>query len=208
MNYLAHAFLSSEDNYILTGNIVTDMIKGNLRKEVNPIFSKGIELHHAIDLYTDSHPIVKEIIGLIQPRFYKYSPVVNDIYMDYLLVKHWSEFSDIKVEEFIESVFLRLTQVIELLPKPIFDRIYNMIHHKWLLTYRTIEGIEYVFERMKYRLTIKEIFYKAGEWLADNASSYEGRFIEFMHEIVEFSRHWELQRLSEINKEALTNDLN
>jgi acyl carrier protein phosphodiesterase len=204
MNYLAHAFLSSEDNYILTGNIVTDMIKGNLRKEMNPIFSKGIELHHAIDRFTDSHPIVKEMIRLIHPRFHKYSPVVNDIYMDYLLVKNWSKYSSVKVEDFIESVFLRLTQVIELLPKAIYDRIYNMIQHKWLLTYRTVEGIEYVFERMKYRLTNKEIFYKAVEWLEANTSSYEESFIEFMPEIVEFSRNWELQGISNINKDILS----
>ena len=60
MNYLAHAFLSPNDPHILTGNVVTDMLKGPVRNEIDIRFlSSGI---YFLDLQTEQGIIVKKFI--------------------------------------------------------------------------------------------------------------------------------------------------
>ena len=56
MNFLAHIYLSGEDEGLTIGNFIADSIKGkkylNFKKEIQ----KGILLHRSIDTFTDQHP--------------------------------------------------------------------------------------------------------------------------------------------------------
>ena len=59
MNYLAHAYLSFNNPEILTGNMISDFIKGNKKLNYISGIQKGIMLHRAIDEFTDNHPATK-----------------------------------------------------------------------------------------------------------------------------------------------------
>ena len=64
MNYLAHAYLSFGHKEVLTGNMISDFVKGKARFQYPEGIQKGIMLHRAIDDFTDTHPataIAKEI---------------------------------------------------------------------------------------------------------------------------------------------------
>jgi len=53
MNYLAHVFLSGDNEEIVIGNFIGDYVKGiNFRKYSDSI-KKGILLHRDIDVFTD-----------------------------------------------------------------------------------------------------------------------------------------------------------
>ena len=56
MNYLAHIFLSGSNRKVQLGNFVGDAVKGSSYKNYPPDIAKGIQLHRAIDDYTDRHP--------------------------------------------------------------------------------------------------------------------------------------------------------
>lgn len=58
MNYLAHIFLSGSNRKVQLGNFVGDAVKGSSYKNYPPDIAKGIQLHRAIDDYTDRHPAV------------------------------------------------------------------------------------------------------------------------------------------------------
>ena len=60
MNFLAHLYLSGNDENIMIGNFIGDHVKGNnfLKYDESIIF--GIKLHRMIDAFTDSHPLVEE----------------------------------------------------------------------------------------------------------------------------------------------------
>jgi acyl carrier protein phosphodiesterase len=57
MNFLAHAFLSFNDKDLLTGNMISDFVKGKKRYDYPISIQKGITLHRAIDEFTDCHPV-------------------------------------------------------------------------------------------------------------------------------------------------------
>ncbi|RMD76175.1 MAG: DUF479 domain-containing protein, partial [Lentisphaerae bacterium] len=84
MNFLAHAVLSpSENPQIRLGNLMTDRLRklplAHAHRQYPPFFQLGIQLHHAIDEFTDNHGIVREIIAHFRPVFGHYAGVVSDI---------------------------------------------------------------------------------------------------------------------------------
>ena len=60
MNFLAHIYLSGDNDLITIGNFMADGIKGKRYLKFPPDIQKGIILHRAIDTFTDAHPIVKK----------------------------------------------------------------------------------------------------------------------------------------------------
>lgn len=184
MNYLAHTFLSPDDPFILTGNVVTDLLKGDLRREVDERFASGIRLHREIDRFTDAHEAVQRLKHALHDRFHKYAPVVSDIYMDHLLVLHWERFSDLSLDRFVRNVYERMYRVIGFLPEDTFRRIRNMIDHNWLYAYLTYESVDEVFQRMNYKVSDKSILIGAGTWLRDNLERCEAPFLEFFPQLV------------------------
>ena len=69
MNYLAHIFLSGPNRKVQLGNFVGDAVKGSSYKNYPSDIAKGIQLHRAIDDYTDHHPAVCEVVHRLQPEF-------------------------------------------------------------------------------------------------------------------------------------------
>jgi acyl carrier protein phosphodiesterase len=57
VNYLAHAYLSFDDPEVLTGNMISDFVKGKKKYGYPPRILAGIDLHRAIDEFTDDHPV-------------------------------------------------------------------------------------------------------------------------------------------------------
>ena len=53
MNYLAHAYLSFNDQEILTGNMISDFVKGKKKFDYPSRIQAGINLHRLIDNFTD-----------------------------------------------------------------------------------------------------------------------------------------------------------
>ena len=60
MNYLAHIYLSRDDELISIGNFMADHVKGNKYKLYAPDLQKGILLHRHIDSFTDAHELVRK----------------------------------------------------------------------------------------------------------------------------------------------------
>ena len=60
MNYLAHIYLSGEDEDLMIGNFIADSVRGNQLADFPEGVRKGIVLHRKIDSYTDRHPVVTE----------------------------------------------------------------------------------------------------------------------------------------------------
>ena len=85
MNYLAHAYLSFNEPGILTGNMISDFVKGRKKFDYPPQIKKGIELHHAIDEFTDNHPATKQAKEFFRSDYRLYSGAFVDIVYDHFL---------------------------------------------------------------------------------------------------------------------------
>ncbi len=85
MNYLAHAYLSFGDSNVLVGNMISDFIKGKKQYDYPLAIQHGIQLHRAIDSFTDAHPATKNIAAIFKPRYRLYGGAFADIVYDHYL---------------------------------------------------------------------------------------------------------------------------
>jgi len=105
MNFLAHLYLSGDDSEIIIGNFIADHVKGNASALFTPGIRRGIQLHRAIDTYTDTHPEVLKQILLLRHPFRKYAGVVLDMYYDHFLAKEWSDWCNEPLSDFSSRMY-------------------------------------------------------------------------------------------------------
>ena len=85
VNYLAHAYLSFQKPEVLTGNLISDFVKGRQKLDFPPGIQAGISLHRAIDGFTDSHPVTRRAKSFFRPDYRLYSGPLIDIAYDHFL---------------------------------------------------------------------------------------------------------------------------
>src|SRR5262250_3396363 len=105
MNYLAHAYLSFNDDQTLVGNMVSDFVKGKKKFDFTEGIQKGITLHRAIDTFTDSHEATKLAKEIFRPSYRLYSGAFVDVAYDHFLATDLNEFTDQTLEEFSANVY-------------------------------------------------------------------------------------------------------
>jgi acyl carrier protein phosphodiesterase len=83
MNYLAHAYLSFGHPGILTGNMISDFVKGKKKFDYPSEVQQGIALHRAIDQFTDTHEATREAKQVFRPAYRLYSGAFVDVVYDH-----------------------------------------------------------------------------------------------------------------------------
>ena len=142
MNYLAHAYLSFNRPGILTGNMISDFVKGRKKFDYPEEIQQGIALHRAIDHFTDTHVATKEAKDIFRPAYRLYSGAVVDVVYDHFLATDENEFSEASLEIFTINTFNRLDQYVNCFPEK-FSMMYPyMKAQNWLFNYRHKAGIE------------------------------------------------------------------
>jgi len=148
MNFLAHIFLSGDDDDLKFGNFIGDWIKGKKFKKYSSAVQKGIILHRHIDSYTDSHPIVHKSIVRLRPAYGKYAGVAVDILYDHFLAANWSDYLSESLESYINKFHKLILNRFVKLPKKARRFAYPFIGNKRLLCYKDLHCIEDVFNKM------------------------------------------------------------
>lgn len=85
MNYLAHATLSFGVPHVLVGNMISDFVKGGQKLGYAASVQKGIELHRAIDGFTDDHPATARAKQFFRADYRLYSGPIVDVLYDHFL---------------------------------------------------------------------------------------------------------------------------
>ncbi len=155
MNYLAHAFLSTDDPYEMMGNIWGDLLRPKDYPTLHPHLLEGIKRHRFIDTYTDQHAAVSRIIHLIRPFQGKYTPVVTDVLMDYMLSKFWHQFQRRSLEDFCQEKYDQVANHLFLLPESLHPRINRMISHRWLESCKNKERMEQTLKMLSRRASFE-----------------------------------------------------
>ena len=83
MNFLAHIYLSGDDDGVIIGNFIADGIKGSKYKNFPDSIQKGILLHRGIDTFTDRHPIVRQSTARLHTKYSHYSGIIVDIMQEH-----------------------------------------------------------------------------------------------------------------------------
>ena len=183
MNYLAHLFLSCQDDDLLIGNFIADSIRNKEVATYHPAIQQGIRLHRKIDSYTDNHPIVRQSTRRLHPYHHKYAPVVIDVFFDNLLVNNWALYTDESLPDFAQRMYQTLIDRQSDLPLKMQKYVPNMIANDWLQKYGTMEGMQYTFERMDKRAKFKSNFSNAVSHLQKDYDLYNEAFNLFFPDV-------------------------
>ncbi|MGN6604339.1 MAG: ACP phosphodiesterase [Ginsengibacter sp.] len=142
MNYLAHAYLSFNDSFLLTGNMISDFVKGKKKFEYPLAIQKGIALHRAIDEFTDFHPVISKAKELFREEYRLYSAPLVDIVFDHFLAVDTEQFSEHNaLKLFAEKTYQQLLENTFHFPES-FQRIFPYMRSQdWLYGYSFKEGI-------------------------------------------------------------------
>jgi acyl carrier protein phosphodiesterase len=151
MNFLAHIYLSGDNDLIKIGNFMADGIRGKQFEHFPSDVQKGIILHRFIDTYTDAHPLFRQSTKRLHTNYHHYSGVIVDILYDHFLAKNWSSYSDEKLEDFINRFYNSLYLYYDILSEKTKSIMPYMIEKNWLLSYRTVEGIHQILGQMDRR---------------------------------------------------------
>jgi|SRR5690606_32847964 len=188
MNYLAHAYLSGDNDYVLVGNMMGDAIKGNgfLEDGFFPTdIIKGIRLHRFIDDFTDNHPLCLEGKKRLWSRYRHYSGVLTDMYYDHILAFYWERYSKHQLSDFAQTVYSTLEDKWEWLPERTQHMVTYMKRYDWLSSYSSIDGISRALGGLSRRTTHKSGLETGANELMAYFDDYEREFHEFFNEIRE-----------------------
>jgi acyl carrier protein phosphodiesterase len=191
LNFLAHIYLSGDNDDIKIGNFLGDFVKGRLNKLTNAQYSegviKGMALHREIDFFTDNHTIVRQSIDRLQPKYHKFSGIVIDMFYDHVLAKNFHQYSTISLGEYAENFYELLEKRKAEIPEPMERMVKSMVTRNWLLGYKSYEGIEWALTGISKRLSFESGIENATEELRKDYDLYEAEFQLFFPEIIKNS---------------------
>lgn len=189
MNFLAHIYLSGENEGITIGNFIADGIKGKQYKKYPLQIQKGILLHRGIDSFTDQHPTVRKSTKRLHENYGHYSGVIVDILYDHFLAKNWKIYHSQPLDEYVGEFYEMLRKYFEILPTRIQRMMPYMIADNWLLSYATVEGISNILTQMNRRTKERSKMNLAVIELEQYYTEFETEFTCFFEELKTFSKN-------------------
>jgi acyl carrier protein phosphodiesterase len=213
MNHLAHFVLSGGDADLAVGNFVADFITNRQLPTFTEGVQRGIWLHREIDAFTDAHPVVKQSTKRLHPFHHKYSPVIVDVYYDFLLSKNWHKFSEFDIKDlalktegqptdaalnsansnnntpsvslpiFVKNAYNLLNTRILELPERLQTFLPRMIADDFLMKPTTFKGLEKSFERIEKHAAFPGNFGNAAGHLEEFLEEFDAEFCAFFPDL-------------------------
>ena len=188
MNFLAHIYLSGDNEMITIGNFMADGVKGKKYLNYPREIQIGILLHREIDTFTDHHPTVRKSTKRLHKKYSHYASVIVDILYDHFLAKNWDSYSKIPLEEYVEDFYDTLEDHYEILPERIKELMPYMVSNNWLVSYASIEGIGKILDGMNRRTKNRSKMNQAVGELQEFYQEFEDEFTLFFDELMAFSQ--------------------
>lgn len=186
MNFLAHCFLSCNEEERLVGNFLADYIGNSPLDDYPAGIEEGVILHRKIDSYTDQHPEVLKGVRRLYGAHHKYAPVVVDILYDYMLAYNWSRYSDQSLDEFAKNTYASLEKYLPYMPARLKRSLPLMIADNWLMNYGTKEGLRFTFGKLQQRVSKPEHLAGAVDSLERDFELLDVEFNLFFPDIIRY----------------------
>ena len=183
MNFLAHIYLSGDNDLVKIGNFMADSIRGHSYDVYPEEIQKGIMLHRSIDSFTDMHPIYRQSKHRLHEKYGHYSGVIMDIFYDHFLAKNWSTYSDVKLEVYADTFYHLLKEHYEILTDKVKSMIPYMFARNWLVSYATIDGLQMIMFHMDHRTKNRVDMHESIVELQQFYTEFEQEFTLFFEEL-------------------------
>lgn len=187
MNFLAHLYLSGEDEEIIIGNFIADHVKGRVFEKFSPGIRSGILLHREIDAFTDAHPLWIQSKNRLAPNYRKYAGVITDMFYDHFLSSNWNDYSPENLDVFTRRMYGIIMKRYLILPAKTQRMLPFMAKDNWLKAYGTFAGLGRALNGMARRTPFESGMGNAITDLKKDYGLYEGEFRNFFPELVKFT---------------------
>jgi acyl carrier protein phosphodiesterase len=186
MNFLAHAYLSFRQPDLLLGNLISDFVKGKKKFDYPSPILRGIDLHRAIDKFTDDHPINARAKLVFKPAVGLYSSAFVDVVYDHFLATDELAFPGNSLHDFSQWVYGSLEGQTAFFPDQFARMFPHMKEQNWLLNYKERWGIERSMEGLVRRAKFIDDFQPAFEAFETDYQLLKDCFQRFFPELLLF----------------------
>lgn len=152
MNWLAHLHLSGTCPATRIGNLLPDLVPLPVLQDLPAIFSPGIQMHRAIDAFTDSHAIFRQSRGRVGGELARYSPILIDVFYDHFLARNWVSYSAISLARFVDEFHASIKSYRGVLPEVVMQKLERIRDDGFLYSYYETEGIAVALDRISLRM--------------------------------------------------------
>lgn len=188
MNYLAHVYLSNNNEDLMIGNFIADHVKGKVILDFSDEIRAGIVLHREIDQFTDSHPVFLKSKMRLANNYRKYAGVIVDMFYDHFLAANWDDYSEEDLEKYTQRVYKILMKKFLILPRKTKYILPFMAKSNWLRNYGSFDGLHRALSGMAKRTPYESGMEKATDDLKNDYDFYRQEFREFFPDVIRFSK--------------------
>jgi acyl carrier protein phosphodiesterase len=191
MNFLAHLYLSGNQPQHMIGNFIGDFVRGrNLVEQFGEGIAQGIELHRAIDEFTDKHPVVKQSKNRLRPNYRHYSPVIVDVFYDHFLANLWANYHNVPLDVYAQNAYRLIEKYWEIIPLQLKNIMPYMVKDNWLVNYGSLAGIHQALTGLSRRATHVSNMEKASHDLQLHYTDFKAEFEVFFPLLKNFCEEW------------------
>lgn len=186
MNFLAHIYLSGNNDFMKIGGFMADGVRGKDYEHFPDDIRKGILLHRAIDTFTDAHTVFRISKHRLHERYGHYSGVIIDVFYDHFLAKNWQDYSDEKLDVFVQNFYQSLEDNFDMLTPKVQNMLPHMERGNWLWNYQFVDGIGTILSQMDRRTKNTSKMGESVQELEQFYKEFEQEFTLFFKELREF----------------------
>ncbi|BBT15242.1 ACP phosphodiesterase [Metapseudomonas otitidis] len=186
MNYLAHLHLGGPAPHQLLGSLYGDFVKGPLDGRWPQGIEAGIRLHRRIDLFTDTHPLVRDARALFPAARRRVSGILLDLFFDHCLARDWADYAEVPLPTFTGQVYRVLADQAAL-PGALARIAPRMAEQDWLGSYCEFDTLAAVVGGMSRRLSRPELLAGGFDELAERYQPLSDHFRRFYPELQRFA---------------------
>jgi acyl carrier protein phosphodiesterase len=191
MNFLAHLYLSGEQSRVMVGNFIGDFVKGrNLATRFESEVVLGIELHRAIDHFTDTHKVVQKSKKRLSAKYRHYSGVIVDVFYDHFLASRWADYHKLPLADFADLAYKNLQSNDAILPQEVKNFLPYMVKANWLVGYSYVNGIQQALTGMASRTPYVSHMEKAADDLREQYDTFGADFTAFFPQLRDFANDY------------------
>ncbi|MEC8080951.1 MAG: ACP phosphodiesterase [Pseudomonadota bacterium] len=152
MNYIAHLHIAKVTDTSYAGNLLGDFpwLPNNEQQDL----VTGWRLHQAVDTFVDAHPQSLAFKSLPREGRRRFAGIVQDVVMDYWLVRSWRHFEQVSFERFADTAVSALREDKENCPQRLQAMISSLEQRNWLSDLGTQQGVERALRSIQRRWTL------------------------------------------------------
>lgn len=158
MNYFAHLHIAAITKTSWAGNLL-----GDFPVQADTLDTDlwiGWQLHQQVDVMVDQHPSSLAYRQMPRKGRRRFAGIVQDIVMDYWLIRYWHRFASVELEVFCEQAVQGLVLDQARCPARLQAMIDSLQSNNWLASLGTEQGVERAIRSIMRR-------WKHGDYLQD-----------------------------------------